>query len=34
MKNRSPEIVMDEAIRLKALAPIQKMLEMSLSTVA
>ncbi len=31
MKNRTPELVMDEAVRLKALGPIQKMLEMSLS---
>lgn len=34
MKNRTPELVMDEAIRLKALGPIQKMLEMSLSKVS
>ena len=32
MKNRTPEIVMEESIRVRALAPIQKMLEMSLST--
>jgi quinolinate synthase len=29
MKNRSPEIVMDEDLRLRALRPIQRMLEMS-----
>jgi quinolinate synthase len=29
MKNRSPEIVMDESIRQSALAPIQRMLDMS-----
>ncbi len=29
MKNRAPEIVMDENIRIKALKPIQRMLEMS-----
>ena len=29
MKNRSPEIVMDEDVRLRALKPIQRMLEMS-----
>ncbi len=29
MKNRTPEIVMDETIRIAALRPIQKMLEMS-----
>ncbi|HEV2417565.1 MAG TPA: quinolinate synthase NadA [Terriglobia bacterium] len=29
MKNRAPEIVMDESLRLRALAPIQRMLEMS-----
>jgi quinolinate synthase len=34
MKNRTPELVMDEAIRVKALGPIQKMLEMSLSKVS
>ncbi len=29
MKNRSPEITMDEGLRLRALRPIQRMLEMS-----
>lgn len=29
MKNRAPEIVMDEELRLRALRPIQRMLEMS-----
>lgn len=29
MKSRAPEIVMDESLRLRALAPIQRMLEMS-----
>lgn len=29
MKNRTPEIVMDEEIRIRALRPIQRMLEMS-----
>jgi quinolinate synthase len=29
MKNRTPEIVLDEAVRLRALRPIQRMLEMS-----
>ncbi|MGH9343114.1 MAG: quinolinate synthase NadA [Terriglobia bacterium] len=29
MKDRAPEIVMDEGLRLRALAPIQRMLEMS-----
>src|SRR5487761_23670 len=29
MKNRSPEIAMDEGLRLRALRPIQRMLEMS-----
>ena len=29
MKNRSPEIILDEQIRLLALKPMQRMLEMS-----
>ena len=29
MKNRTPEITMDEELRLRALRPIQRMLEMS-----
>jgi quinolinate synthase len=29
MKDRSPEIVMDEAVRSAALKPMQRMLEMS-----
>jgi quinolinate synthase len=29
MKNRTPEITMDEELRLRALKPIQRMLEMS-----
>ena len=29
MRNRTPEIVMDEALRLRALRPIERMLEMS-----
>jgi quinolinate synthase len=29
MKNRSPEITLDESLRLRALKPIQRMLEMS-----
>jgi quinolinate synthase len=29
MKNRAPEITLDEGLRLRALRPIQRMLEMS-----
>lgn len=29
MKNRTPEITMDEELRLRALKPIQRMLQMS-----
>jgi quinolinate synthase len=29
MKNKSPEITMDDGVRLKALKPIKRMLEMS-----
>jgi quinolinate synthase len=29
MKDRKPEIILDEEVRLKALKPIQRMLEMS-----